>query len=137
VRFEPGDDLWSVAERINRATYIVGRSGEKFLFPLLSPRLMRTAIRRRSHRLGVTGLSYTGVLFPGEEDPGVEEFHAFASNNVLGPEFTAQVRLFRHKLWWDMVYLDSDMDARGAAETADEIVRILEAAAGGADGRLG
>lgn len=129
-RIEPRDDVWSLAERFNRDAYGLAKSGDKFLFPLFSPRLMRTVIHRRSRRMGVTAISYTGVPFFGREDVGIEEFHAFASNNVIGPEFTSQVRLFRHRICWDMVYLESDMNGEQAGATADEIIRILEEAGG-------
>jgi hypothetical protein len=47
---------------------------------------------------------------------------------TLGPEYSALVRLFRGELWWDILYLDSDMDAAGAQTIAGEMQTILERA---------
>lgn len=44
---------------------------------------------------------------------------------VLGPVYTAQVRIFSGQLWWDIVYLDSDMDEEMASKVAQEIREIL------------
>ena len=49
------------------------------------------------------------------------------SNLALGPEFTAHARLWRGRLWWDHVYLDSDMDEELAAALSDEILEKLAA----------
>jgi hypothetical protein len=58
----------------------------------------------------------------------VTGLHAFAANMTLGPEYSALVRLFRGELWWDILYLDSDMDAAGAQAIAREMQEILEGA---------
>ena len=58
----------------------------------------------------------------------IEDLHAFVSNFGLGPEYTAQVRLFRGRLCWDVLYLDSDMDAEGAGKIARDILERLERA---------
>ena len=47
---------------------------------------------------------------------------------TLGPEYSGLVRLFRGELWWDILYLDSDMDAAGAQLIADDMQTILEEA---------
>ena len=52
--------------------------------------------------------------------------HAFVSNFPLGPEYTAQVRLFAERLWWDIVYLDSDMSHALAEEIARDMLSTLE-----------
>jgi hypothetical protein len=53
----------------------------------------------------------------------------FVSNFGLGPEFSGRVGLYGEELWWDMIYMDVDMDEVGARLIADEIGTILETAA--------
>jgi hypothetical protein len=38
------------------------------------------------------------------------------------------VRLFRGELWWDIMYMDSDMNDATAREIAKDMQTILEAA---------
>jgi hypothetical protein len=58
----------------------------------------------------------------------LEEIHAFISNMVLGPEYSALARLWEGRLWWDIVYLDSDMDRAVAATVAETILDLLRTA---------
>ncbi len=123
-----GDDLWSLAERINRQIYAAGRGGAKFASLLLSRALMRLVLGLGNQRMGHTALSYTGVA-PIPESYGemrLEGLHAFVSNFSLGPEYTAQTRLFAGRLFWDIVYLDSDMDAAQAATIGQQILHRLQ-----------
>jgi hypothetical protein len=60
----------------------------------------------------------------------VRGLHVCVSNIPLGPEYVAHVRMFDRRLWWDIVYLDADMDASLARKIADEIFETLLAAAG-------
>ena len=86
--------------------------------------------RLRAFRMAVTALSYSGPLdLPSDWGPfELTAVHAFASNFTLGPEYSALVRLFRGELWWDIVYLDSDMDAARARLIAREMQAVLEKA---------
>ncbi len=43
----------------------------------------------------------------------------------MGPEYTAQVRLADGRLWWDVVYLDADLDRRAAGTLGGEIRSLL------------
>ena len=127
-RVESGDNLWSLAERINRQIYAAGRSGAKFASLLLSLALMRMILGLGNQRMGHTALSYTGVARIPERygDLRLRDLHAFASNFRVGPEYTAQARLFAGRLFWDIVYLDSDMDAAQAAAIGDYILQRLQ-----------
>lgn len=80
--------------------------------------------------MGATTLSYFGpVHLPTSYGSfEVTGLHAFVANFTVGPEYSALVRLFRGELWWDIMYLDSDMDAAGAQEIAREMQAILEGA---------
>jgi hypothetical protein len=86
--------------------------------------------RLKAFRMGATALSYSGPvdLHTNGGSFKVTGLHAFAANMTLGPEYSALVRLFRGELWWDILYLDSDMDAAGAREIAREMQAILERA---------
>ena len=78
-----------------------------------------------NQRMAHTALSYTGVARIPEScgDLRLEGLHAYVSNFRLGPEYTAQTRLFAGRLFWDIVYLDSDMDAAQAAAIGDHILQ--------------
>jgi len=128
VKIKANPDTWELANRISRITYKSFNRGEKFLNNLVSPYLMRMFLRFKSSRMADTALSYTGSI-PVNDQYGaikVRDIHAFVSNFVIGPEYTAQVRLFDKRFYWDILYLDCDMDYQEAASVADEIRRILE-----------
>ena len=55
--------------------------------------------------------------------PRVRELHAFVSNFPKGPEYTAQARIHRRRLVWDVVYLDVDMGAEEAEAITRDMVR--------------
>lgn len=120
--------LWETAaelqKRIQRA---VGR-GDRFAAALWSPFMMRALFRWRISRMATTALSLSDPLVLPDKPGGrsLLGLHAFVSNFSLGPEFTAQARLFRGRLQWDMVYLDGDMDNREASNIADSICHMLE-----------
>lgn len=80
-----------------------------------------------------TALGYTGVAVLPRDYGGLrlDGLHAFVSNFVLGLEYTAQVRLFGGRLWWDFQYLDCDMDRDKAGLLAREILAELEEVANG------
>jgi hypothetical protein len=58
----------------------------------------------------------------------VQDFHAYPSNFVVGPEYSAAARLFNNQIYWDILYLDSDMDQNRAGVLANDIRTILESA---------
>ncbi len=124
-------DLWSFAGQVQDLTMRAARSSDRYMANAMSPGMIKMLFRMKAFRMGATALSYTGPLaLPTEygqfELTGV---HAFAGNMPLGPEYSALVRLFRGELWWDLLYLDCDMDAAGARRIADEMQTILEGAA--------
>lgn len=124
-------DLWQVARNISSQTQASFRRGDKFTSALLSPHLMRMILRMGTMRMASVALSYGG--FTGLEGrigrATVHELHAFVSNLRYGPEFTALVRLSNNRLWWDMLYLDGDMDPSQARRIANHVLEILDAAA--------
>jgi len=127
VNLRAGENVWRLAERINAQTVAAARRGDKYLSLLTVADVMRFILARRNMRMGSTALGYTGSLKLPQRigTIAVRAVHALVSNFVLGPEFTAQARLFRGRLWWDTIYLDSDMDESLAAGITDEILDLL------------
>lgn len=130
LTLKKNQDLWDLAERINCQTRRILKRGDKFISPLLSPQMMRLFIRLKSMRMGTTALSYHGsIRFPSSfGKTRVTSVRGYISNLSLGPLFTASARIFKKKLLWDFLYMDSDMDFPSAQEIASEILGGLEAA---------
>jgi Condensation domain len=127
---ERAGEFWPFAAAVQDATMRAARSSDRYMANAMAPGMMKMLFRLKAFRMGATALSYTGPLgLP--TDYGrfqVTGLHAFAGNMTLGPEYSALVRLFRGELWWDILYLDSDMDAAGARRIADEMQAILQGA---------
>jgi hypothetical protein len=131
VGMEAETTVWELARKINDITYFSFKRGDKYCANLLSPQMMQAILRFKSFRMASTALSFTGPLMLENHYGEIEvrDIHAFVSNFVLGPEYTAQVRWFKGRFYWDILYLDSDMDHEQAEVIADEIRTILESAA--------
>ncbi len=126
TRVSPKRELFALAGEINAEVRAAGKRGDKYASALTSAATMRGLIRLGTQRMAATALSYTGAA---RLDPGgpfrVRGLHAFVSNFPLGPEYTAQVRLFAGRLWWDILYLDTELDPAAARRIADEIRALL------------
>ncbi len=122
-----GETIWAQAGEIGRQIYRAIKYNDKFIAPLFSKHLLRTLISRRSMRLGMIALSYAGPVRLGETygNIGLKGLSGFISNNVLGPELAAFGALIHGCLSLDFLYLDSDMDAREAAQIVTCIHDIL------------
>jgi Condensation domain len=130
VMVEKEGSFWALARDIQDSTQRAARSGERYVSYAMSPGMMKMILGLKAFRMGATALSYSGptnlsLSYGSFEVIGL---HAFAANMTLGPEYSALVRLFRGELWWDILYLDSDMDAAGAQAIAREMQTILEEA---------
>jgi hypothetical protein len=130
VTVERDGNFWALARDIQQSTQHAAHTGERYLSYAMSPGMMKMILGLKAFRMGATALSYSGptslpVSYGSFEVIGL---HAFAANMTLGPEYSALVRLFRGELWWDILYLDSDMDAAGAQAIAHEMQTILEGA---------
>ncbi len=122
--------FWDLARDIQESTLRAARFGERYLSYALSPGMMKAILGLKAFRMAATALSYSGptglrVDYGAFEITGL---HAFAANFTLGPEYSALVRLFRGELWWDILYLDSDMDEAEAQAIAAEVLATLERA---------
>lgn len=131
VRVKENPEVWELAHELNDLIYVSLKRGDKFCTLLFSYRMMRMLFRFKSFRMAAGALSFTGALQL-EKSYGkiaVRDFHAYPSNFVVGPEYSAAVRMFNDQIYWDILYLDSDMDHDRAAVLFDDIRTILESAA--------
>jgi hypothetical protein len=135
VPMPAGSDLWATASVVNEKISSAARRGDTLLSVKLSPMMMRPILRRQKQRMGTTALSYTGPSRLPRRFGSIEVSspEVFISNLTLGPEYTAQARLADGELYWNIVYLDCDMDRATADRISDEMLDILRAgSAGGA-----
>ena len=135
VPMPAGADLWQIAAAINEKISSAARHGDALWSVKLSPMMMRPILRRQKQRMGTTALSYTGPSRLPRRFGSIEVSspEVFISNLTLGPEYTAQARLADGELFWNIVYLDCDMDRAMADRISDEMLDILRAgSAGGA-----
>jgi hypothetical protein len=120
-------DPLRLAADIHRQVDEAAKRGERFLACRWSVLSMRALLSQASERMGTLALNYAGAVpWPLVEDgPVVRELRAFVTNFPFGPEYTAQLRMFRGRLCWDIVSLDVDMDREEALAIAEETRRIL------------
>lgn len=138
IEVNPETGLWELAALVHRQSDRAAKRGEKLLSMRWSELTMKALLRRGASRMGTVAVSYAGAveLEPRAAALGVEGLHAFVSNFPPGPEFTAQARLFRRRLWLDVLYLDVDMgDGEAAALAAEVRGRLAEAVARVGEGR--
>ena len=120
--------LTDLARLIQKQVYTSLKRGDKFAAHLQSPGMIKAMLRFKSFRMGNTAVSYIGQINikPSYGNIKINHIHVFSSNFVLGPEYTAQIRLFKDRFYWDILYLDSDMDEDKAKIIADEIKEVLK-----------
>jgi hypothetical protein len=125
--------FWNLARGLHTKIYRALKQGDKFSASLMSESLMKMFIAMKSMRMGSTALNYSGLV-PLKTEYGnikVVGLHGFVSGYDLGPEMASQARLFNDQVWWDFIYLDTDMDAELAGKIIGEVKSILERAAQG------
>jgi hypothetical protein len=122
--------VWELAREFGDISYFSLKRGDKFCTHQFSYQMMRMLFRLKSFRMCSTAMSFTGPVIMEKKYGKIEvrDIHGFASNFVLGSEYSSLVRLFDDHIYWDFLYLDSDMDHEKAAVIADEILKILESA---------
>ena len=122
---------WSLARSLNNQIHIASSRGDKFSSVLMSKLLMKSVLAKPRFRMGHAALAFLGPVTLsanyGEIRPN--GLHAFVSNFVLGPVYTANLRLFKGQLYWDMIYLDCDMDSATASRISAHILEALTALA--------
>ncbi|MCP5046163.1 MAG: hypothetical protein GY940_03265, partial [bacterium] len=122
-------DIWELTQEINDLFYSALKGADKFCAHLMSEAVTKMMMKANSSRMSAAALSFTGsAQFDTHYGPTeVRDIHAFVSNGVLGPEYTASARKFNRHFYWDILYLDSDMGPEKAAAIAEEIRSILAA----------
>ena len=127
VPMPAGAELWDTASVVNEKISSAARRGDTLLSIKLSPMMMRPILRQQKQRMGTTALSYTGPSRLPRRFGSIEVSspEVFISNLTLGPEYTAQARLADGELFWNIVYLDCDMDRAMADRISDEMLDIL------------
>src|SRR6185436_1893130 len=103
---------------------------DKFLAVLMSESLLKMFTTMKSMRMGSAALNYSGAV-PLETQYGdikVTGLHGFLSSFDLGPEVSAQARLFNNELWIDFMFLETDMNRETAEKIVEEVRAILEGA---------
>jgi hypothetical protein len=127
------DDLWSLSKRINQQIYQSTKGGEKYLASVMGEQFIRMTFGLKRFRMCTTAISYGGASTRTTSEYGpyrIKAIRGFVSNFGLGPEFSGRVGLYGSELWWDMLYLDSDMDLEQVKGIAIEIENILHNATG-------
>ncbi len=126
----PDDDLWSLAQDITQQIYESTKRGEKYLASVMSYPFLKLTFTLNKFRMCTTAISYGGASrFKSSYGRyKVRSLRGFVANFSVGPEFSGRVELHDDELWWDMIYLDSDMNQEGAQRIANEINQILEQA---------
>lgn len=126
-------DFWALAKELQTKIYRTLKSGDKFNAVLMSEMLLKMITRTKFMRFGATALSYSGVVSLEKQYGEIEVIglHGFVSGYDLGPEMASQARLFNDRVWWDFIYLDTDMDAALAEKIIGEVKTILEEAGQG------
>ena len=123
-----GEGVWSLAARLQDKIYTSLKSGDKFAAVLMSESLLKMITGMKVMRFGAAALNYTSYvpLNSNYADIRVTGLHGFISAMDLGPEISSQARLFNDEVWWDFMYLDTDMDADTANRLLDELIKILK-----------
>jgi hypothetical protein len=123
-------DIWGLTRKLHNRIYKSLKNGSKFIAVLMSEPLMMMFIGFKSMRMAATGLNYTAAVALQKTygEIVVTGLHAYISAMDIGPELSAQARIFNDQLWMDLMYLDTDMDAPLTEKIAAEIRMILEQA---------
>src|SRR5258706_1304608 len=123
-------NIWEVTRSLHNKIYCALKRGDKFFAVLMSESLLKMFTTMKSMRMGSTALNYSGAV-PLDSQYGeikVTGLHAFLSSFDLGPEVSAQARLFKDELWIDFMFLETDMNRETAEIIVREVKAILEGA---------
>jgi hypothetical protein len=126
-------DIWKLTHDLHGQIYHSLKHGDKFLASKMSESLIKMFVGLKTMRMGSTALNYSGAI-PLQTQYGkikVKALHGFLSSFNLGPEVSAQARLFKDELWMDFMFLESDMDRELAGKIVEEVRAILERAGNG------
>ena len=122
--------FWALAESLHKKIYRALKSGDKFSAALMSEALLKMFTGMKNMRFGATALNYSSQV-PLKTEYGEIKLvgvHGFVSGYDLGPELASQARLFNDEVWWDFIYLDTDMGRDLAESVLAETKSVLERA---------
>jgi hypothetical protein len=127
------DNLWQVAQRLQVKIYPALKHGDKFIASAMSEGLMKTFLALKTTRMGAVGLNYSGAVTLKAAYGGIhlKGVHGFLSSYDIGPEVSAQARLFKDELCIDFMFREADMSRDLAGEIIGEVKAILEEAGSG------
>ncbi len=119
--------IWQLAKEINTSIYKEGKGAGKYISTVMAGTMMKMLFKAQSFRIGQTSLNYSGVI-PLQKKYGkieISEVYGFVSNFGLGPEFAAQTAIWDGDLYWNFLYLESDMDREQAQAVANDVFQNL------------
>ncbi len=127
VHLKQNQSLIEFAKSIRKAIFKSSRNGEVFLMSILSKFLVKMVMKMRNMRLGVSALSFIGVLKlePQYGEINLLDVKAFISNNQLGPEFSAFGKILFGCIGLDFTYLTAEISKEKAKQMALEIKEFL------------
>jgi hypothetical protein len=128
IGVDPQADFWAFAGDLNQKIYRALKKGDKFSSLLMSEGLLKMVTSLKAMRFGAAALNYHSSV-PLKTTYGeikLTGIHGFVSGYDLGPELASQARLFRDEIWWDFVYLDTDVDRELAEQITAETTGILK-----------
>jgi len=127
------DDIWTLTKDLHAKIYRALKSGEKFSASRMSETLLKMFTTLKLMRMGSTALNYSGVVPLQKQYAEIEVtgLHAYLSSFDIGPEVSAQARLFNDELNIDFMFLETDMDRETARKIVAEVRVILEGAVTG------
>ena len=122
--------IWELTRILHDKIYRSLKEGDKFLATEMSESLIKMFVGMKSMRMGTTALNYSGAI-PLKSQYGeiqVKGLHGFLSSFDVGPEVSAQARLFNDELLIDFMFLETDLDRQAAGKIVGEVQAILETA---------
>jgi len=128
VDYSPEIGFWELSKLIQNKFGANIRKSDKFISPLMSVNMMKFLLKKKSMRMGNTALSFTGSANIKSNYNGIKvlRYNGFISNNILGPQITGQVNLFNNELYWNVGYLENDINTEQANTIADDIISIIK-----------
>lgn len=128
VSLTAGQPPLQLAGSIRRALFQASRRGEVFIMNRISKYLIKMVVRLQNTRLGLSALSFIGVLdlLPRYGTIELHDVKAFITNNRLGPEFSAFGKILFGSIGLDFTYLTAEMEEPQAQKIIQEIKKILE-----------
>lgn len=127
------DNVWQVAQRLQAKIYPALKHGDKYIASAMSEGLMKTFLALKTMRMGAVGLNYSGAVTLKAAYGGIrlKGVHGFLSSYDIGPEVSAQARLFNDELCIDFMFREKDMGRDLAGEIIGEVKAILQEAGSG------